>query len=291
MPADVDAATTPAGPPRRVAIITGAARGIGQSIAARLVTDGLSVIVNDIASKSSELEAVVKQLNEQAISASSGDASNIVAHSVIGDVSKEEDVENMINQAVQVFGRLDVMVANAGIAGPNSTIMDAKVEEWEALLSVNLRGVLLCYKHAARQMVKQNIQHGRIIGMFSEPTFFLLTLTLRLDRCLLDGWTTRKPQTRCILRVQIRSMELSEYNITVNAYAPGVIETDLTRTKYDEELGGACALVKKIYGVPNAKVAPPDVVASIVSYLVKPEAYFITGQIVSVDGGLIGPMQ
>ncbi|KDQ22456.1 hypothetical protein PLEOSDRAFT_1051027 [Pleurotus ostreatus PC15] len=285
MPADVDAATTPAGPPRRVAIITGAARGIGQSIAARLVTDSLSVIVNDIASKSSELEAVVKQLNEQAISASSGDASNIVAHSVIGDVSKEEDVENMINQAVQVFGRLDVMVANAGIAGPNSTIMDAKVEEWEALLSVNLRGVLLCYKHAARQMVKQNIQHGRIIGMFYEPTFFLLTLTLRLDRCLLDGWTTR------FVHTPVCSMELSEYNITVNAYAPGVIETDLSTTKYDEELGGACALVKKIYGVPNAKVAPPDVVASIVSYLVKPEAYFITGQIVSVDGGLIGPMQ
>lgn len=281
MPADVDAATTPAGPPRRVAIITGAARGIGQSIAARLVTDGLSVIVNDIASKSSELEAVVKQLNEQAISASPGDASNIVAHSVIGDVSKEEDVENMINQAVQVFGRLDVMVANAGIAGPNSTIMDAKVEEWEALLSVNLRGVLLCYKHAARQMVKQNIQHGRIIGACSMAG-------LR-GNPKQGAYCASKSAVRSI--TQTLAMELSEHNISVNAYAPGVIETDLTRTKYDEELGGACALVKKIYGVPNAKVAPPDVVASIVSYLVKPEAYFVTGQIVSVDGGLMGPMQ
>lgn len=281
MPADVDAATTPAGPPRRVAIITGAARGIGQSIAARLVTDGLSVIVNDIASKSSELEAVVKQLNEQAISASPGDANNIVAHSVIGDVSKEEDVENMINQAVQVFGRLDVMVANAGIAGPNSTIMDAKVEEWEALLSVNLRGVLLCYKHAARQMVKQNIQHGRIIGACSMAG-------LR-GNPKQGAYCASKSAVRSI--TQTLAMELSEHNISVNAYAPGVIETDLTRTKYDEELGGACALVKKIYGVPNAKVAPPDVVASIVSYLVKPEAYFVTGQIVSVDGGLIGPMQ
>lgn len=281
MPADVDAATTPAGPPRRVAIITGAARGIGQSIAARLVTDGLSVIVNDIASKSSELEAVVKQLNEQAISASPGDANNIVAHSVIGDVSKEEDVENMINQAVQVFGRLDVMVANAGIAGPNSTIMDAKVEEWEALLSVNLRGVLLCYKHAARQMVKQNIQHGRIIGACSMAG-------LR-GNPKQGAYCASKSAVRSI--TQTLAMELSEHNISVNAYAPGVIETDLTRTKYDEELGGACALVKKIYGVPNAKVAPPDVVASIVSYLVKPEAYFVTGQIVSVDGGLMGPMQ
>ncbi|KAG9218067.1 hypothetical protein CCMSSC00406_0010081 [Pleurotus cornucopiae] len=229
MPADVDAATTPAGPPRRVAIITGAARGIGQSIAARLVTDGLSVIVNDIASKSSELEAVVKQLNEQAISASPGDASNIVAHSVIGDVSKEEDVENMINQAVQAFGRLDVMVANAGIAGPNSTIMDAKVEEWEALLSVNLRGVLLCYKHAARQMV-------------------------------LARW-----------------LDYEETPNKVHTARPNPLYA-LSRRRW-------------IYGVPNAKVAPPDVVASIVSYLVKPEAYFVTGQIVSVDGGLMGPMQ
>ncbi|KAF4563735.1 hypothetical protein EYR40_003139 [Pleurotus pulmonarius] len=167
MPANVDATTAPASPPRRVAVITGAARGIGQSIAARLVADGLAVIVNDIASKASELEAVVKELNGQASSASAGDTSNIVAHSVIGDVSKEEDVENMIKEAVRVFGRLDVMVANAGIAGPNSKIVDAKVEEWEALLSVNLRGVLLCYKHAARQMIKQNIQHGRIIGASS----------------------------------------------------------------------------------------------------------------------------
>ncbi|KAF9492565.1 NAD-binding protein [Pleurotus eryngii] len=281
MPADVDAATPPASPPRRVAIITGAARGIGQSIAARLVTDGLSVIVNDVASKSSELEAVVKRLNEQASSAYPGDANNIVARSIIGDVSKEEDVENMINEAVQVFGRLDVMVANAGIAGPASTIMDAKVEEWEALLSVNLRGVLLCYKHAARQMVKQNIQHGRIIGACSMAG-------LR-GNPKQGAYCASKSAVRSI--TQTLAMELSDCSITVNAYAPGIIETDLTRTKHDEELGGACALVKKIYGVPNAKVASPDVVASLVSYLVKPEAYFITGQIISLDGGLIGPMQ
>ncbi|KAL4256956.1 short-chain dehydrogenases/reductases (SDR) family protein [Pleurotus pulmonarius] len=279
MPANVDATTAPASPPRRVAVITGAARGIGQSIAARLVADGLAVIVNDIASKASELEAVVKELNGQASSASAGDTSNIVAHSVIGDVSKEEDVENMIKEAVRVFGRLDVMVANAGIAGPNSKIVDAKVEEWEALLSVNLRGVLLCYKHAARQMIKQNIQHGRIIGASSMAG-------LRGNPTQ-GAYCASKSAVRSI--TQTLALELSEHSITVNAYAPGVIETDLTRTKYDEELGGACALVKKVYGVPNAKVAPPDVVASIVSYLVKPEAYFITGQTVSVDGGIIGP--
>lgn len=117
MPADVDAATAPASPPRRVAIITGAARGIGQSIAARLVADGLAVIVNDIASKSSELEAIVKELNEHASSAFAGGTRNIVAHSVIGDVSKEEDVENMINEAVRVFGRLDVVCVPAFLCG------------------------------------------------------------------------------------------------------------------------------------------------------------------------------
>lgn len=103
----------PSTPPPRVAIVTGAAQGIGQAIAVRLVTDGLLVIVNDIPSRSSQLDTVVKQLNKLGSTAShyqvSYTANDIVAHPVVGDVSKEIDVENMIQEAVRVFGRLDVV--------------------------------------------------------------------------------------------------------------------------------------------------------------------------------------
>ncbi|KAL0958002.1 hypothetical protein HGRIS_000177 [Hohenbuehelia grisea] len=255
---------------RRVALITGSARGIGHSIALRLVQDGLCVVINDIPAKEELLNEVVEHLNGL-----NPDTEERVAIAVPGDVSLEADVERMVSEAVRVFGRLDVMVANAGFGGPTTPIMDADVNAWESLFAVNIRGVLLSYKHAAKQMVKQGFG-GRIIGAGSMASF--------------KG--TPRMGAYCAAKAAVRSMtqtlaqELSEHNITVNAYAPGVIETELTKTDKDEALGGPCGLVKKIFDVPNAKVGQPDVVASLVSYLVKPEAFFITGQTISVDGGI-----
>lgn len=124
-------------PPPRVAIITGAAQGIGQAIAVRLVTDGLLVIVNDIPSRSSQLDTVVKQLNKIGSATShyqaSYPANDIVAHAVVGDVSKEADVENMIQEAARVFGRLDV-VRNLSRLQKLHCKSDIVMDRWSPML-------------------------------------------------------------------------------------------------------------------------------------------------------------
>ncbi|KZT00641.1 NAD(P)-binding protein [Laetiporus sulphureus 93-53] len=242
----------------RVAIITGAAQGIGKEIALRLARDGLDVAVNDISSKSEELEQVVAQIQDigrQAIA-------------LVADVSDEEQVRNMVEKTVQKLGRLDVMVANAGISVSGS-ILDMNMEQWNRTININLHGVMLCYKYAAEQMVKQGTG-GRLIGASK-----------------LSAYCTSKFAVRGL--TQALALELAEHKITVNTYAPGVILTSMTNDPLRDPVRGGThgASAKFIIGVPpDGPDAGPEVVASIVSYLVKPEAYFITGQSISVDGGV-----
>ncbi|KAL7283028.1 hypothetical protein ACG7TL_002452 [Trametes sanguinea] len=217
----------------RVALVTGAAQGIGEAIALRLADDGLDVALVDLPTKRSQLDSVA-----QAIRAKGQRA--IIVHA---DVSQESAVEGMVTEAVAQLGGLDVMVANAGIC-EWSPIVDLTVESWDATMSVNARGVMLAIKHAARQMVAQK-RDGRIIAQ-----------------------------------------ELRVHNITVNGYCPGAILTPLTLHPDDVINGGHGSTKSKIVGIPSdIKPAPPEVIASFVSYLAKPESRYITGQSVNIDGG------
>ncbi|KAF9820716.1 hypothetical protein IEO21_01159 [Rhodonia placenta] len=214
--------------PPRVAIVTGAAQGIGRAIALRLADDHLEVAVNDLASRTDQLQELVSQIQTR------GGRSLAVP----ADVSKEDDVRDMIAMVVHEFGSLD-MVANAGIS-IIKPLIELSLGDFDKITSVNLRGVMLCYKHAAIQMIQQG-RGGRILAMAS---------------------TSAYSATKFAVRGLTQSTELSKYDITVNAYAPGVIRSPM----------GA---------------GEPEVVASLVSYLIKPEAYFITGQTIMVNGGLV----
>ncbi|RDB30309.1 Diacetyl reductase [(S)-acetoin forming] [Hypsizygus marmoreus] len=249
----------------RVALITGGAQGIGRAIALRLAADGLDVAVDDIPSQLPLLEEVVaevQKLGRKAIA-------------LTYDVSKEEDVQAMVDKTVSDLGRLDVMVANAGISGGITPIMDADIAHWESVWAVNIRGPLLCYKYAAKQMVKQG-QGGRIIGASS--------ICGKQGFAGLGAYCASKATVRSL--TQTASLEFAEHGITVNAYAPGMIETDMTKRSVDSALGGPCAAVKRVMQIPDAKVGQADVVAGLVSYLAAPESHFITGQTISIDGGI-----
>ncbi|KAL6303212.1 NAD-binding protein [Sparassis latifolia] len=233
----------------RVAIVTGAGQGIGRAIALRLADDGLDIAVNDIASNSVKLDEVVGEIQ----------AKGRRAIPLIADVSVEAEVKTMVEKAVEELGGFDVMIANAGVGGGAKPLTEMSTETWDMVMSVNLRGTMLCYKFAAQHMIKQG-RGGRIIGASS--------VLGKKGVAKTSAYSTTKFAIRGL--TQCLAQELQPYNITVNAYAPGLILTQLSTFAFSR----------------NGPEATPEVVASVVSYLIKPEAHFITGQSLSVNGGI-----
>ncbi|OBZ77545.1 Diacetyl reductase [(S)-acetoin forming] [Grifola frondosa] len=230
-----------------------------------LVT-GADIAVNDIPSKGDQIASVVKAI----------EAKGRRAIAVPGDISSEADVIAVIEKVVDDLGGLDVMVANAGILAVRP-LVDMSVDEWDRVMAINARGVMLSYKHAARQMIKQG-RGGRIIGACSAAG----------KKGLGNGsaYSASKFAVRGL--TQSAAQELAKYKITVNCYAPGGIMTSIGLLPDDEKNGGPGSTAKQLFGLPaDMDVAEPAVIASIVSYLVKPEAYFISGQSINVNGGVL----
>ncbi|KZT67277.1 NAD(P)-binding protein [Daedalea quercina L-15889] len=169
------------------------------------------------------------------------------------------------------------MVANAGTC-EFVELVDSTADKWDEIVSVNLRGTMLSYKYAAMQMIRQG-RGGRIIGASS--------VAGKQGFPTLSAYTASKFGARGL--TQSAAIELAKHKITVNAYAPGVIDTGMVALPQDTERGVARGTtIIEAFGLPERLAPPPgpDVIASLVSYLAKPEAYFITGQTINVDGGV-----
>ncbi|KAI0747042.1 NAD-P-binding protein [Daedaleopsis nitida] len=250
----------------RIAIVTGAAQGIGEAIALQLASDGLDVAINDIPTKHDQLAAVAKAIEQK------GRRAAIVT----GDVSLEADVISMVKKTVDELGGLDIFVANAGILLPLKPMVECTVEDWDRALSINGRGVFLGIKHAALRMIEQG-RGGRIICASSDGGKFGIAN---------DGiYCASKFAVRGL--VQSAALELRKHKITVNAYCPGFILTPMTMHPDDEKYGGPGMAAKTICNFPeDIETGQPSDIAGIVSYLAKPESSFVTGQSYSVNGGL-----
>ncbi|KAK0437885.1 NAD(P)-binding protein [Armillaria borealis] len=223
---------------RSVALVTGSARGIGRAIALRLANDGFNLALNDIASQKENLEILCGEIE--------GLGRKAVIY--IADVSKEDEVKAMVDETVEVLGRLDVMVANAGMCLRFSGLMDNHV------FAVNTRGVFLCYKYAAMQMVKQGWD-GRIIGANS-----VAGMRAQSRVC---PYSASKFAVRGL--TQSAAVELGPHQITVNAYAPAPANLVLTpefplKVRQSENT------------VALKKTGQPGDLASLVSYLASPES-------------------
>lgn len=246
----------------KVALVTGAARGIGRAIALRLSEDGFDVAVNDV-SGTPELDSLVQEIE------SKGRRSL----GVPADVSLEADVEGMIHKVVQDLGSLDVMVANAGVIGYES-FLDITVESFDRLMAVNARGTMLCYKHAAKQMIAQG-RGGRIIGASS--------LSGKQASSIVPAYSASKFAVRGL--TQAAAQAFGEHGITVNAYSPGVVDTSLVDPLRATDGTSPIPIPVVVATTPARRLGTTEDVAGLVSYLASDGASFITGQCVSICGG------
>ncbi|WP_426447163.1 3-oxoacyl-[acyl-carrier-protein] reductase [Paenibacillus sp. S-38] len=240
----------------KVALVTGASRGIGRAIAVALAEAGADVVVNYAGSEGAAAETV------QAVEALGRKAVKIKAN-----VGQSQEVDDMFKQVLETFGRIDILVNNAGITRDN-LIMRMKEEEFDQVIETNLKGVFNCIKAATRPMMKQ--RSGRIINISS--------VVGALGNAGQMNYVAAKAGV--IGMTKSAAKELASRGITVNCVAPGFIETDMT-DKLNEELRQSL-----LTQIPLARLGQPEDIAKAVRYLASEDASYLTGQTIHVDGGM-----
>lgn len=237
----------------KVAIVTGASRGIGRAIAIALAEEGYNLVLNYRKSRE-ELEDLASTLKTETVL-------------VQGDVSNFADAENIINTAKSTFGQIDLLVNNAGITKDN-LILRMSEEDFDAVQNINLKGTFNCTKHVSRIMLKQKF--GKIINIAS-----VVGITGNIGQA---NYAASKAGvigfTKSIAR------ELASRSITVNAIAPGFIQTKMTDAISEE------AKQASLSNIPLGKFGQPEDIANVVVFLASDKANYITGQVIKVDGGM-----
>ena len=240
----------------KVAIVTGASRGIGEAIAKQLSSCGAKIIL--IARNSDQLVAV-----KETIISNGG-----IAESIAGDVSNLNSISEIVTNTIDKWGRIDILVNNAGIVRDN-IIMRMKEDDWDSVMNINLKGCFNGIKSVARPMIKNKA--GRIINITS--------VVGQIGNAGQSNYAASKAGIMGLTKSMAK--ELGSRNITVNAVAPGYITTDMTNELNDE--------VKEQLksSIPLGRLGTPDDVANLVCFLASDEAGYITGQTFNVDGGMV----
>jgi len=239
----------------KIAIVTGAGRGIGKEIALSLAKEGAKVVVSDITDDINNVAKEIEKIGSQALA-------------VKADVSNSKQTEELAKKTVEKFGRIDILVNNAGIY-PFKNLVDMKEEEWDKVLNINLKGVFNCTKAIIPKMIDQ--KYGKIINIASIAGF-------RVGYVGLTHYCASKAGIVGFTRAV--ALELAQHGIHVNAIAPGFIDTPGTSSASNEE-----TMKQFVQMIPLKRIGKPIDIANTVVFLASDESSYITGECITVDGG------
>lgn len=242
----------------KVAIVTGAGRGIGKHVALAFAEAGADVVV--AARTEKEIKETAEEVNRR------GRKSLVVRM----DVSKSRDVQDMVDRTISEFGKIDILVNNAGIATGKSAF-EISEEDWHMVLETNLTGPFLCCKAVGRHMIKR--RQGNIINIIS--TLAIRGMPERLDYCASKGGL--------IQVTKVLALEWAQYNIRVNAIGPGFFYTPMTSTRHDDPE------YKKVLlpTIPLRRVGQAEEIAPLALYLASDASSYVTGEAIFVEGGML----
>jgi 3-oxoacyl-[acyl-carrier protein] reductase len=241
----------------KTAVVTGGSRGIGRAIALMLAAKGADVVVNYTSNQEAAL-AVVKEI----------EAAGASGMAVKADVSKAEEVENLVNEVLNKFGSIDILVNNAGITRDNLIIRMTE-QEFDDVINTNLKGAFICTKTVSKVMIKK--KSGKIINVSSVVGI--------IGNAGQSNYAAAK--AGLIGFTKSMAKELSKRGINVNAVAPGFIETDMT-SKLPEKVKEEFA-----NNIPLQRAGKPEDVAKAVLFLASEYSDYITGQVINIDGGMV----
>lgn len=266
----------------KVVVVTGSSRGIGKAIAKEFAKNGYSVVLN--ARDEEELKQASKEIEDETKQNDNNNNSKIAL--VVGDISQEQTSKSLIEEAIKRFGRLDVLVNNAGISGTSKKISELTTDDWEKVIDINLKGAFICTRDALKYMLQNNGKNSQSypdVKNSDNGNYSIINIS-SVHESIPQSESTPYAASKggMMMLTKTVALEVADKGIRVNGIAPGAIATDMNKDMLEDEEKKN----QEEQNIPMHRIGQPEEIASVALFLASPAASYITGTTIYVDGGL-----